>query len=605
LAQAVSAALIHLMWQGALIAWVLWVALACLKRRSAQARYVASCLALLALAATFAVSVAGVVFMHSALATLPAAAAAAPADVVGIPHTMLPIWIAPDTSSLHWLNAVQLWALPLWSAGVLVLSVRLAIGCTEAFRLGRRGTHASAAVVDIAQAVGRRMGVGRPLRVVTSTGADGPSVLGWLKPVILLPPAIASGLTPSQLEAVLAHELAHVKRHDYAVNILQILLETLFFYHPATWWISSRIRIEREVCCDLLAVECCGDAMGYARALLAIAERQLVPPRLALASTGGSLVDRVQRLLDLPAHEYRPSRWSSVVAIGLSLVCVGLNLNWARLLAQGDGELPRFEVASVKVNHGESGHVSVSSKGGRYSATGVTLGLLIRLAYDVQEDQIDGGPAWLNGEHFDVLATEGTAPTDGAPPPGRPPRQRLMLRALLADRFKLAVHTEVRERPVFALVLARRDGKLGPGLVRADADCAAIATARRRQGNDAPKESPTNLQNCGRSMAPGVILARGQTMAELAAAFAALSNTGMSLNRPVVDRTGLSGNFDVTLRFTPERIPEASDGPFPKPDAEGASLFTAVQEQLGLKLEPQRGPVDVLVIDRADKPAED
>jgi uncharacterized protein (TIGR03435 family) len=427
-----------------------------------------------------------------------------------------------------------------------------------------------------------------------------------LKPVILLPPAIASGLTPAQLEAVLAHELAHVKRHDYAVNILQSFVETLFFYHPVTWWISHQIRIEREVCCDMLAVECCGDAMGYARALLAIAEQRLAAPRLALASTGGSLVDRVQRLLDLPAHDYRPSRWSSVVALCLALACAGLNVNWTRVLAQSDGELPRFEVASVKVNRGEPGHVSVNSTNGRYSATGVTLGLLIRMAYDVQEDQIVGGPSWLNDERFDVLATEGAAPTErAAPQPGRPTAQRLMLRALLADRFHLAVHTEVRERPVFALVVARRDGKLGPGLVRADADCSALGAARRRQGDGAPKESPTHLQNCGRSMAPGVILARGQTMPELAAAFAALSNTGMSLNRPVVDRTGLTGNFDVELHFTPERIPDASNGPSARPDPEGASLFTAVQEQLGLKLESQRGPVDVLVIDRAEKPGED
>jgi uncharacterized protein (TIGR03435 family) len=606
LTQAVSAGLIHLLWQGAVIGCALWVALMCLGRRSAQARYVVSCLALLTLAAAFAVSVAGVLLIRSAATPMAAAVAAPRVDVVGIPETMLPIWIAPATNSLHWLNAVQQWALPIWSVGVLLLSIRLAVGCTEAFRLGRRGSHASAAVVDVAQAVARRMGVTRPLRVVTSTGADGPSVLGWLKPVILLPPAIVTGLTRGQLEAVLAHELAHVKRHDYAVNMLQIVVETVFFYHPATWWISNHIRIEREACCDTLAVECCGNATDYARALITIAEQQLARPRLALASTGGALVDRVQRLLDLPAHECRPSGWSGVAALCLALACVGLNVNWVRVLAQSDAELPRFEVTSVKANHLEDGHVSVSFRGGRYSATGVTLALLIRLAYDVQEDQIAGGPSWLNREHFDVLATDGAAPAErAAPQPGRPTRRQLMLRALLADRFKLAVHTEVRDRPVFALVLARRDGKLGPGLVRADVDCGAIEAARRSQGNDAPKESPARLENCGRSMAPGVILARGQTMPEVAAAFAQLSNTGMSLNRPVVDRTGLSGNFDVNLRFTPEHIPDASDGPFPLPDPGGPSLFTAVQEQSGLKLESQRGPVDVLVIDQAEKPTED
>ena len=98
----------------------------------------------------------------------------------------------------------------------------------------------------------------------------GPSVIGWLKPVVLLPAATLLGLTPEQLEAVLAHELAHIRRYDYLVNIVQMLIETLFFYHPAVWWISGRIRQERELCCDDIAVRCCGDAVGYARALTAL-----------------------------------------------------------------------------------------------------------------------------------------------------------------------------------------------------------------------------------------------------------------------------------------------------------------------------------------------
>jgi uncharacterized protein (TIGR03435 family) len=167
--------------------------------------------------------------------------------------------------------------------------------------------------------------------------------------------------------------------------------------------------------------------------------------------------------------------------------------------------------------------------------------------------------------------------------------------------------------PVYALVLARSDGRLGPRLRASTVDCAAIEDARRRGGTAAsPGAPPGNGMVCGTSVGPGVILAGGQSMARLATAFSNLTNTGSSLNRIVVDRTGLTGNFDAELRFTPERIPNFGQGdpvsavPGVQPiDPNGASVFTAVQEQLGLKLEGQRGPVDVLVIDRAEQPTED
>jgi uncharacterized protein (TIGR03435 family) len=188
-----------------------------------------------------------------------------------------------------------------------------------------------------------------------------------------------------------------------------------------------------------------------------------------------------------------------------------------------------------------------------------------------------------------------------------------MLRGLLAERFNLIVHKETREMPIYALVLARSDGRLGPKLRPASVDCAALASARGRGGNASSpgaRGGDTRLM-CGTSVGPGVILAGSQSMARLATAFSDLTNTGSSLNRIVVDRTGLTGNFDVELRFTPERIPHFEPGdpltlvPGVQPvDQNGASIFTAVQEQLGLKLEAQRGPVDVLVIDRAEQPAQ-
>jgi len=144
----------------------------------------------------------------------------------------------------------------------------------------------------------RRLGIEHAVTLLESSMAPVPAVVGWLRPVILVPASAFAGLTPQQLEAILAHELAHVRRHDYLVNLLQAAVETLLFYHPAVWWVSSQVRQERESCCDDLAVSVCGDRLGYARALAAL--EGLRTPRLALGADGGSLLRRIRRLAGVP-----------------------------------------------------------------------------------------------------------------------------------------------------------------------------------------------------------------------------------------------------------------------------------------------------------------
>lgn len=228
---------------------------------------------------------------------------------------------------------------------------------------------------------------------------------------------------------------------------------------------------------------------------------------------------------------------------------------------------PRFEVASIKVNTANDRVVFSQSQKGRYVVVGFTLGALIRSAYRVQEFQIIGGPDWMDSERFNV---EATYAEDAA---GGPSRTDLMLRTLLTDRFKLAVHNDTRERPVYALVLARQDRRFGPQLQKS-ADCAA------RKGDDA----------CGSSVGPGLIRSRGRTMAQLAESLSQLTNTGSSLNRLIVDRTGLEGQYDVTLKFTPDNIPGGNVPGFPTVDPNGPSIFTALQEQLGIEARCAAGP---------------
>ncbi len=319
LTHALSTALLAFVWQGLLAAFFLWTALLLLRKRSANARYALSCAALAVL------TVAPVLTM-CIVYTRPAGSR----EGVDIVRTTAGFLSSPDAARLDWLALIQTWALPAWSCGVLLFSLRLLWGCRQVSTLRRSGEPAQDAVTDMVARLAARMRVTRPVRVLISAVADGPSVVGWLRPLILLPSATLLGLTADQLEAVLAHELAHVRRYDYLVNLLQMLVETLFFYHPAVWWISGRIRHERELCCDDDAVRCCGDAVCYARALITLERLRVMTPALALGVTGGPLMYRVQRLLGEATREYGPSRLPAVLAITLAMACLGLNINRAR-----------------------------------------------------------------------------------------------------------------------------------------------------------------------------------------------------------------------------------------------------------------------------------
>jgi hypothetical protein len=193
-----------------------------------------------------------------------------------------------------------------WGLGVFGLSVRVIGGWTVARRLARSGRPLSFEGLEGSLArLCARMRISRPVRLLESARVEIPTVVGWLRPVILFPAATLAGLSPAQLEVVLAHELAHVRRMDYLVNLAQTVVETLFFYHPAVWWVSGRLRIEREHCCDDAAVAACGDAVAYARALADLEGLRLTDGGLALAADGGSLLDRIGRLVGRPAA---PSR---------------------------------------------------------------------------------------------------------------------------------------------------------------------------------------------------------------------------------------------------------------------------------------------------------
>lgn len=296
----------------------------------------------------------------------------------------------------------------------------------------------------------------------------------------------------------------------------------------------------------------------------------------------------------------------SRLAAGAVLVVSATALSVSRPHAQAPAQAPdpnaalTYEAASVKPNKsGVQGSSIRRFPGGRLQATNMPLRALITFAYQVQGFQLVDDPTWIRNENFDIVAK-----MEGDPPPVMPgtgPDPHMVaMRTLLAERFKLAVRRETREMDIYALVLARPDGKLGPALKPTTQDCAAMIAAARGGPPPGPPPGPNSPVVCGMRGLPGRLVAGAMPMSLLA------SNLSGQVQRIVVDRTGLSGAWDFEITFAPERPLNPPPGvEFPPADPNAPSLFTAMQEQLGLKLQSTKGPVEVLVVERVEQPISD
>jgi beta-lactamase regulating signal transducer with metallopeptidase domain len=300
--EALGWALIHFVWQGALIAVVAALVLHLLRRRSANTRYLVGCGAM---ALMIVAPIATMIAMWPGAA---APAVAAPAAALAEPTAWERL-----TPLLPWFTVV-------WIVGVLVLQTRLILNWSHVQHLRQFGTKPVAARWQtLLEELSEQMGVRQTVRIVESSIARAPMMIGWLRPVILVPTTALTGLTPQQLRTIIAHELTHVRRHDYLVNLVQAVFETLLFYHPAVWWLSNRIRVEREYCCDDAAVSVCGDALCYAKALSSLDELRDGTIEPALASTGGSLMNRIYRIAGVPVTQRRGiSGWPLLVVMSVT-----------------------------------------------------------------------------------------------------------------------------------------------------------------------------------------------------------------------------------------------------------------------------------------------
>lgn len=355
--------LIHFLWQGTVIGVVLLLALACVPYARAQLRYLIACTALTSMAAivtlTFAWEVAqpavvAVVQESKLLEASEPSAEPVPIEDRSIEPTSLTevppaiemerigvgTFTAPTDNELSWAQWLSVGLAPwldrfvlVWSVGVALLAVRLAVNWFAVQQLRSTGhTIEEVRWQEPLMRLRQRLRIRGSVALRQSAAITVPMVLGWLRPVILVPTEMVSGLTPGQLEAILAHELAHIRRYDYAVNLLQNLAETVLFFHPAVWWASAQIRKERECCCDAIAAELCHGPLPYSEALLAVETFRSSTP-LAIAASGGSLLQRIRRLTGQPSRS--PQAAGAMLVL---LVVVGLATIFALQTSEASAE---------------------------------------------------------------------------------------------------------------------------------------------------------------------------------------------------------------------------------------------------------------------------
>ena len=461
------------------------------------------------------------------------------------------------------------------------------------------------------------------LRIRISDTSLEPGVFGIWNPVLLWPRRIGERLDTAQIEAILQHELCHVRRRDNLLAVIHTVVQAMFWFHPLVWWLGERLVEERERACDEDVVTRGSEPEVYAESILRTCQFCLEAPVACMAGvTGSDLKQRMERIMTRRGGaELSVARKALLTTIGIAAVATPVivgaansprEIRQVRMIARVahaplQGSAPAspgpqtFEVASVKPNRtGDARSMLGMPPGGRLTATNVLLRTLVQQAFQVQDFQMAGGPAWIDSERFDVDARAGREIPPS--PPGTIGPMQAMIQALLADRFRLRTHREVREQPIYSLVLARDDGRPGPQLRTAGNECAPVKVPG---GFPAPPPPPGGPQAAGApavcpSLAgPFFISGRRMTMAQLA------SGLATRVGRMVVDQTGLPGNFDFELSFTPDNAPPGQLMRFNGVEFDaGPSIYTAVQEQLGLKLESTRGPVEVLVIDSVERPSE-
>jgi len=520
--------------------------------------------------------------------------------------------------------------------------------------------------VDALRQLERIGGIRKRIEMFMSRASLEPGIFGIARPVLMWPEGISERLEDAHLEAILAHEVWHVRRHDNLAAAIHMVVEASFWFYPLVWWLGARLVEERERACDEAVLELGTDRHVYAESILKICEFCVGSPLACVSGVTGAdlkkrivrvMTEGVMRKLDFSRRLLLSA--AALAAIAVPVVAGVLNVTQTRAESRAQYEVvspkrnksdnppvriksqvqntaaiaPSHEVASIKSNNPtvriesqahntsaiEPGYEVVSIKPHKsgdelfkmmfekdgFSAIMVTLRMLIGTAYGVEGSKIIGAPNWLDSEKYDVEARMENSVANRLGEMSEDQlnvERRRMLQALLADRFKLTLYRQTTQLGVYVLVVAKN----GPKLQEAKPGDTYPNGLKDPEGG-----SPASMFRLGRFHGGrGELIGQGLPMVKLVRL---LSEN--ILNRSVIDNTGLTGNYDFTLEW---KIGDESQGPMfketgdhpqvtssiPLPEFSGPSFFNAIQEQLGLKLESQNSPGVVLVIDHVEKPSD-
>jgi bla regulator protein blaR1 len=564
-------------WQSTLFACVAALLMLALRKNGAQMRY----WLWLAASVKFLIPFSLLVGLGSQVewrrVARPAVPVAPAIQQLAQPFAPQPIWARPSPTPAASLPRVPTLVFALWLAGCAAVLIRWYLRWRK---------------VRMAVRTASPLPLAAPIPVMSSATRMEPGVFGVFRPVLLLPEGIAQQLTTAQFQAILAHELCHARRRDNLFAALHMVVEALFWFHPLVWWLGARLVEERERACDEEVLRMGSDPEIYSEGILNVCKFYLESP-LACASgvTGADLKKRIEAIMrDRISQRLTAGRKLLLAAAGMIAVAGPILIGIAgapRSRAQSTTETLDFEVASVRPADPDARQVGFQfTPGGGLNVVNMDLKQLIAAAYGIEcgkgcGDRISGGPGWINTQRFDIVAKAppsaeaNTAHLTVGQNKALQDQARLRLRTLLAERFELAIRRDSKEAPIYALVVAKGGHKL----------------------KESTGEGPGGVRGAG-----------GEMTAERARIQLLVVNLAMIVRRPVVDQTGLAKTYDFTLKYVPElsgagvKGPDgAGEAPVPS-DPAGPSIFTALQEQLGLKLEPAKGPIETIVIERVEKP---
>lgn len=421
-----------------------------------------------------------------------------------------------------------------------------------------------------------------------------PGIFGIFRPVLLWPERLNANLEDQHIEAILAHELAHARRYDNLTASIHMLVEAIFWFHPIVWWMESRMLMERESACDEAVTQSGVSPDVYAESLLRACRFCLESPLVCVSGVAGAdLRNRIVRIatshhgarLSFARRILLAAAAGMVFALPMSFGLMdAMQAQWS-LLHSTASPRPAFEVATIKPSRDTDMKpgMQMGLSPSNFTVSHASIEELIEFAYNVNsKDQVQGEPDWITAPRFDIQAKASDAviaEVGKLPPMQQVTQIRLMLQSLLADRFQLKVSFETKEIPVYALVVATG----GPKFKEGEADPLPPPGTRPRLGARGPSIGRTGQNQ---------YTATAWDMRSTADFLSHFDEVG---HRAVVDETGLKGRYDFVLN-------NISVGP--SPDGSTTSIFTALQEQLGLKLVARKAPVEVLVVNQIQRPSE-